>query len=63
MVTTQEMKSCVGKKVKIYLINGKTLNVICDCYIQAEDEEDEPLLEFGNEIVVQSEIERIEILN
>ena len=60
MVTTQEMKSCVGKKVKIYLINGKNLNVICDCYIQAEDE---PLLEFGNEIVVQSEIERIEILN
>lgn len=64
MVTREEMIKADGKNVDIYYNDGEILkNVYVIEYIDAESEEEENCLELGKILVLQSEIERIEILD
>ncbi|MGP1598960.1 hypothetical protein [Peptoanaerobacter stomatis] len=64
MVTTKEMKKCRGKNIKIKFTDGEIWEKrYCDSYQWDEDESEELMLELGNFLIKQSEIESIEILD
>ncbi len=64
MITIEEMIKSDGKNVNIYYTDGEILkNVDVIEYIKAESEEEENCLELDKILVLQSEIEKIEILD
>lgn len=64
MVSSLEMYECAGKHIDLYFKDGRVWeNKFCTNYYQAEDDDEEPMLEFGNTIINQSQIEKIEILD
>ncbi|MBE2989637.1 MULTISPECIES: hypothetical protein [Sneathia] len=64
MITIEEMIKSDGKNVNIYYTDGEILkNVYVIEYIEAESEEEENCLELDKILVLQSEIEKIEILD
>lgn len=64
MISREEMIKADGKYVNIDYKNGKKLkNVYVIEYLDAESEEEENSLELDKILVLQSEIEKIEILD
>lgn len=64
MITIEEMIKSDGKNVNIYYTDGEILkNVDVIEYIKAESEEKKNCLELKDICVMQSEIEKIEILD
>lgn len=64
MITIEEMIKSDGKNVNIYYTDGEILkNVDVIEYIKAESEEEKNCLELKDICVMQSEIEKIEILD
>lgn len=64
MITIEEMVKSDGKNVNIYYADGEILkNVYVIEYIESESEEEENCLELDKILVLQSEIEKIEILD
>lgn len=64
MITIEEMIKSDGKNVNIYYTDGEILkNVYVIEYIEVESEEEENCLELDKILVLQSEIEKIEILD
>ena len=64
MVSTKEMKEAEGKNINIKFIDGEIWEKrYCDSYQWDEDESEELMLELGNFLIKQSEIESIEILD
>ncbi len=64
MITIEEMIKSDGKNVNIYYTDGEILkNVYVIEYMEAESEEEENCLELKDICVMQSEIEKIEILD
>lgn len=64
MVSTKEMKEAEGKNINIKFIDGEIWKKrYCDSYQWDEDESEELMLELGNFLIKQSEIESIEILD
>ncbi|MFG5918581.1 hypothetical protein ACFFBA_000071 [Sneathia vaginalis] len=64
MITIEEMIKSDGKNVNIYYTDGEILkNVYVIEYIESESEEEENCLELDKILVLQSEIEKIEILD
>lgn len=63
MVSTNEMKECKTKYINLYFADGEVWkNVYVDWYIQAEEDEEEPMLEIGSYLINQSEIKKIELI-
>ena len=64
MVSTKEMKEAEGKNINIKFTDGEIWKKRhCDSYQWNEDESEELMLELGNFLIKQSEIESIEILD
>lgn len=64
MISVDEMKKAKGNKVNISFNNGiDWKNKTCDNFYSKQDDDEENMLEFGNIIVNQSDIEKIEILD
>ncbi|WP_392445750.1 hypothetical protein ACF3OF_01870 [Sneathia vaginalis] len=64
MITIEEMIKSDGENVNIYYTDGEILkNVYVIEYIETESEEEENCLELDKILVLQSEIEKIEILD
>lgn len=63
MITTEQMEASEKKTVKLTYTDGEEFVEKCICYYQAEDEDEEAMLEFKSGMVNQSEIEKIEILD
>ncbi|AKC95498.1 hypothetical protein VC03_03005 [Sneathia vaginalis] len=64
MISREEMIKADGKYVNIDYKNGEKLkNVYVIEYLDAESEEEENSLELDKILVLQSEIEKIEILD
>lgn len=64
MISEKEMKSSERKKIRLLYIDGEVIETFCEEYIQAEDENEEPMLFLPNKLVaLQSEIKSIEILD
>lgn len=64
MISIKEMMNSEKKKINLYFKDGKVWkNVYVDYYLQAEDDDEEPMLEIGRYLIYQSRIKKIEILN
>lgn len=64
MVSEEIMAKCVGKKIKITLLDDSTVETFCEQFIRKEDDEDEAMLFLPNSLAaLQSEIKSIEILD
>ena len=64
MISIEKMWECKGKHLKIIFTDGNVWDhKYCDCYLRPEEDDEEPMLQFGNIIVNQSEIKSIEILD
>ncbi|WP_054251474.1 hypothetical protein [Neofamilia massiliensis] len=63
MVSEKIMAKCVGKKIKITLLDDSTVETFCEQFIRKEDDEDEAMLFLPNSLAaLQSEIKSIKIL-
>ena len=62
MISIKEMKECEGKRIRLTFDNVAPIEGFCQCYLQAEDEDEEPMLEVGKYLINQSEIKTLEIL-
>ena len=62
MISIKEMKKCEGKKIRLTFENVSPIEGFCQCYLQSEDEDEEPMLEVGEYLINQSEIKTLEIL-
>lgn len=63
MIGIQEMKQLEGKHVEITCESGQVLKSFCEEYVQAEEEEEEPMLFLsGNLAVLQSDIKKVRVL-
>ena len=56
------MKNCEGKRIRLTFDSVSPIEEFCQCYHQAEDDDEEPMLEVGIYLINQSEIKSIEIL-
>ncbi|NLY08876.1 MAG: hypothetical protein GXZ11_03100 [Tissierellia bacterium] len=64
MISIKEMRKLKGKNIRLVAKNNKVFEGICKAYHQAEDEDEEPMLEIGKHWAIkQSEIKAIEILD
>ena len=64
MVSTDQMRKSHKKNIRVFFKNGEVEDIYCEEYVQAEDEWDEPMLFYGgNGAILQSQIEKIEILD
>ncbi|NVF11017.1 hypothetical protein HV819_03295 [Anaerococcus sp. AGMB00486] len=64
MTLIDMMYNSEGKNIKVFFKDGSVEELYCEEYIQAEDEWDEPMLFYGgNGVILQSQIEKIEILD
>lgn len=64
MVSIEQMRKSHKKNIRVFYKNGEIEEIYCEEYIQAEDEWDEPMLLYGgNGAILQSQIEKIEILD
>ncbi|MDU7141456.1 hypothetical protein [Anaerococcus vaginalis] len=64
MVSTEQMRKSHKKNIRVFFKNGEVEDIYCEEYVQAEDEWDEPMLFYGgNGAILQSQIEKIEILD
>lgn len=64
MTLIDMMYNSEGKNIKVFFKDGTVEELYCEEYIQAEDEWDEPMLLYGgNGAILQSQIEKIEILD
>ena len=61
MISCEEMKNCEGKIIRLIFDSVSPIEGFCQCYHQAEDDE-EPMLEVDKYLINQSEIKSIEIL-
>ena len=63
-ITRNEMVKSKKKHINLYFKDGDVWkNVYIDCFLQAEDDDEENMLEIGKYLINQSEIEKIEILD
>lgn len=62
MISLEEFINCYKKKVKLYFDDGDTLEGYCNCWYSPQDEDEEYMLDFGDILVNQSEVEKVEIL-
>lgn len=64
MSLKDDMYNSDGKHIKVFFKDGRVEEIYCEEYVQAEDEWDEPMLFYGgNGAILQSQIEKIEILD
>lgn len=63
MISIEKMKKCINKNVLVTYVDGEKTKGYCSEYFRAEDDDEEPMLGFGNEVILQSEIADIEILD
>ncbi|WP_099950222.1 hypothetical protein [Ezakiella peruensis] len=64
MITVAIMENSKGKSLYIEFIDGEIWNNRkCTNFYVKDDDDEENMLEFGNILVNQSEIKRIEILD
>ena len=64
MVSTEQMRKSHKKNIRVFFKNGEVEDIYCEEYVQAEDEWDEPMLFYGgNGAILQSQIEKTEILD
>lgn len=64
MVSTEQMRKSHKKNIRVFFKNGEVEDIYCEEYVQAEDEWDQPMLFYGgNGAILQSQIEKIEILD
>ena len=56
------MKNCAGKRIRLTFDSVSPIEEFCQCYHQAEDDDEEPMLEVGIYLINQSEIKTLEIL-
>lgn len=63
MISNELLKKAIGKRINIIFENGtRWENVISSEYYPKEDEDEEPMLLFGEVAVVPSEVKMLEIL-
>lgn len=64
MIDIKTMEKADGEMVNLYFTDGtEWKNKQCTNFYIKDDDEEENMLEFGNIIVNQSDIEKIEILD
>ena len=63
MISVSEMKKAIGKRVRLTFTDGELWEGQCICYQQPEENDEEPMLEFEHELVYQSQIKKLEILD
>lgn len=54
MISIDEMKKATGRWIKITFLDGKYLEEKCICYLQPEEDDEEPILEFKRWLFYQS---------
>lgn len=65
MITEKYMKECMGKRIKVTFEDfegEKTVIGKCLYFYQSEDEDEEPMIEINDNLINQSEIKTLEIL-
>lgn len=63
MIRVEEMRKCIKKNIVVTYIGGEKFKGYCTEFFRVETDDEEPMLGFGNLVILQSEIKSIEILD